>query len=134
MLGTGSSNAGADSSVSGPPIFKFLKATQIHLSGFFRSTKCLMYYVYILQSEQDASFYIGYTSDIERRLEEHNEGKSRYTSKKTPWQLVYFEKFEEKSDAIKREIFLKRQKSHAFYLRLIADFSKKDIRLVSPLK
>ena len=83
-----------------------------------------MYYVYILQSEQDASFYIGYTSNIERRLEEHNEGKSRYTSKKTPWKIVYSEAFEEKSDAIKRERFLKKQKSRTFYLRLIDDFSK----------
>jgi putative endonuclease len=73
----------------------------------------------------DNSFYTGYTNNLERRLEEHNEGKSRYTSKKIPWKIVYFEEFGEKSDAIKREFFLKKQKSREFYLRLI-DNSNKD--------
>ena len=84
-----------------------------------------MYYVYILQSEMDNSFYTGYTNNLERRLKEHNEGKSRYTSKKIPWKIVYSEEFGEKSDAIKREFFLKKQKSREFYLRLI-DNSNKD--------
>ena len=74
----------------------------------------------------DDSFYIGYTSNLDRRLEEHNEGNSRYTSKKTPWKVVYSEEFEEKSDAIKRELFLKKQKSRAFYLRLIDGVSEND--------
>ena len=78
-----------------------------------------MFFVYILQSEFDDSFYIGYTSNLERRLEEHNSGKSRYTSKKKPWQLKYYEEFESKSDAIKREIFLKKQKNRTFYEKLI---------------
>jgi putative endonuclease len=73
----------------------------------------------------DNSFYTGYTNNLERRLEEHNEGKSRYTSKKIPWKIVYFEEFGEKSDAIKREFFLKKQKSREFYFRLI-DNSNKD--------
>jgi putative endonuclease len=73
----------------------------------------------------DNSFYTGYTNNLERRLEEHNDGKSRYTSKKIPWKIVYFEEFGEKSDAIKREFFLKKQKSREFYLRLI-DNSNKD--------
>jgi putative endonuclease len=64
----------------------------------------------------DNSFYTGYTNNLERRLEEHNDGKSRYTSKKIPWKIVYSEEFGEKSDAIKREFFLKKQKSREFYL------------------
>ena len=57
-----------------------------------------MYYTYILQSEKDQSFYIGYTSNLEHRLYEHNKGFSRYTKHKRPWKIVYFEKIEEKSD------------------------------------
>ena len=68
-----------------------------------------MFFVYILKSELDNSFYIGYTSNLERRLEEHNTGKSRYTSKKKPWKLKYYEEFESKSDAIKWEIFLNQE-------------------------
>ncbi|NOY97043.1 MAG: GIY-YIG nuclease family protein, partial [Chlorobi bacterium] len=42
-------------------------------------------------------------SNIRQRLEYHNSGKSRYTSRKMPWELVYFEGFESKTGAIKRE-------------------------------
>jgi len=79
-----------------------------------------MYYTYILQSDQDGTYYIGYTSDLERRISDHNSGLSRYTSQNTPWRLVYFEAFESKTLAIKRERFLKKQKSKDFYQRLIA--------------
>ncbi|MDX1762156.1 MAG: GIY-YIG nuclease family protein [Christiangramia sp.] len=50
-----------------------------------------MYFVYILQSLKDQTFYIGQTEDLQKRLNLHNEGQSRYTSKKVPWKIVYFE-------------------------------------------
>ena len=75
--------------------------------------------VYIIQSEYDKSFYIGYTSNIEQRIEYHNTGKSRYTSRKMPWRLVYTEHFDSRSEALQREKFLKRQKNREFYERLI---------------
>ena len=78
-----------------------------------------MFYVYLLQSQKDQSFYIGYTSDLQQRLFKHNTAKSGYTSTKQPWEIVYSETFDLKSDAIKRERFLKRQKNTAFYQRLI---------------
>jgi len=84
-----------------------------------------MFYTYILQSEIDNSFYTGHSSDIKRRLEYHNEGLSKYTSKKIPWRLVYFETFETKKEANRRELFLKKQRNHAFYERLIASDSNK---------
>lgn len=43
-----------------------------------------MYYVYILKSSKDASKYIGLTEDLKRRLKEHNNGNSTYTSAKQP--------------------------------------------------
>ena len=79
----------------------------------------MKYYVYIIESLVDSSFYIGYTSDLERRINEHNEGKSKFTSKKRPWKIVYTEEFCYKSDAIKREKFLKKQKNRYFYNRII---------------
>ncbi|WP_438425829.1 GIY-YIG nuclease family protein [Aquimarina macrocephali] len=78
-----------------------------------------IYTVYIIQSLKDDSFYIGYSANIEERINKHNSGNSRYTSKKIPWRLVYTEEFSSKSDAIKRERFLKKQKNRNFYLRLI---------------
>ena len=79
----------------------------------------MKYFVYILQSEIDESYYIGYTSNLQNRLTEHNSGKTRYTSRKRPWKLVYREEFQDKSEALKREKFLKKQRNSDFYLRII---------------
>jgi putative endonuclease len=77
------------------------------------------HFTYILQSEKDHSYYIGSTSDPGRRVRDHNEGRSPYTSKKRPWRLVYFEEFDSRKEAFKREIFLKKQKNKEFYRELI---------------
>ena len=78
-----------------------------------------MFYVYILQSDVDQSYYIGFTQNVAKRLLRHNNGKSTYTKRKIPWSLVYSEEFPTKSEAIKRERFLKAQKNTEFYKNLI---------------
>jgi putative endonuclease len=65
------------------------------------------FYVYILRSKVDSKFYTGYTSDILRRLDEHNSGKVFSTKKRTPFNLVYYEFCLNKDDAIHREKYLK---------------------------
>jgi putative endonuclease len=79
------------------------------------------YFVYILRSMVDNSFYIGFSTDVERRLKEHNTGKSRYTKVKMPWKVVYFEECITKKDALKREKFLKAQRNREFYERLVIE-------------
>ncbi|MFC2152325.1 GIY-YIG nuclease family protein [Bacteroidota bacterium] len=71
----------------------------------------MKYYVYIPQSLKDNTLYKGYTTDIERRLNEHNSGKSRYTKNKIPWKLIYLEECIDKTSALKREKSLKRANS-----------------------
>ena len=66
------------------------------------------YYVYILQSEVDASFYKGFTQDPIKRFQQHNDGESKYTSTKIPWKMVYVELFESKKEALIREKNLKK--------------------------
>jgi putative endonuclease len=68
----------------------------------------MTYYVYIIESLSDGTFYKGYSNNYRRRLDEHNAGLTEYTSKKLPWRLVYVEEMESKSAAIKRERQLKR--------------------------
>jgi len=58
-------------------------------------------------------------------LEYHNQGLSKYTSKKIPWKLVYIELFETKLEANQRELFLKKQRNRIFYGRLISSNSNK---------
>ena len=66
-----------------------------------------MYYVYILYSGKLNKRYIGYTSDLKSRVKKHNQGKVSFTSKGTPWQLIYYEAFCSKLDAQEEERFLK---------------------------
>ena len=84
-----------------------------------------MFFTYIIQSQFDHSYYIGHSSDILKRLEYHNHGLSRYTSKKIPWELVYVETFQTKKEASKRELFLKQQRNRSFYERLLSSDSNK---------
>ncbi|MBI5471822.1 MAG: GIY-YIG nuclease family protein, partial [Ignavibacteriae bacterium] len=59
-------------------------------------------YVYILQSELDGSYYVGYSHDVELRLVHHNDGWTTSTKAKRPWKIVYVEPAASKGDAIKR--------------------------------
>jgi putative endonuclease len=77
------------------------------------------YYVYILRSEKDGSFYIGHTADLGERIQRHNLGKSSYTKVKAPWKLIYQEVFTTRSEAMKREKEIKRMKSREYIERLI---------------
>ncbi len=64
-------------------------------------------YVYLLRSKKNSSFYIGCTSDLYKRILEHNDGKSYSTRKMLPLELIYFEAFRSKKDAFERERSLK---------------------------
>lgn len=77
-----------------------------------------MFYVYLIQSNLDNSYYIGQTNNLEKRLLDHNEGLSKYTSRKRPWKMVYYEEFETRTEAIRRERFLKQQRNSFFYKSL----------------
>ena len=66
-----------------------------------------MYYVYILQSEFDGTFYTGMTFNVESRLLEHNRGVTKTTKTKKPWRLVYTEEHMTREAARARELFWK---------------------------
>ena len=74
-----------------------------------------MFYTYILYSEKYQKIYIGQTSDITTRLEFHNQlGVNTYTSKFRPWELIYFETFATRAEAMKREKQLKTSQGRTF--------------------
>jgi len=79
----------------------------------------MSYFVYIIQSEKDGSYYIGSTQDITERLERHNQGRSKYTKLKRPWNLLYYEEYPDRSDAVKRENQIKRRKDKEYIESLI---------------
>jgi putative endonuclease len=65
------------------------------------------YFTYVLKSESTASSYVGHTCNLEKRLAEHNNGKSLSTRGKRPWRLVYKEQYSKRSDAAAREMYFK---------------------------
>ena len=71
-----------------------------------------MYYVYTLKSSKDNRLYIGSTSNLRKRLKEHNDGKAKSTRYRRPLELIYYEAYKEKSIARKREKLLKKGKAH----------------------
>jgi len=73
-----------------------------------------MFFVYVLKSLVDGKLYIGQTSNLERRLTLHNEGRIRSTRKRYPLRLIHFETYETRGRALKREKFLKSIKSRDF--------------------
>ena len=82
-----------------------------------------MNYVYILRCSDD-TLYTGWTNDLEKRIKAHSNGTgAKYTRGRGPVELVYFEEFDDKKDAMKREYAIK-QLSREEKLNLINRFSK----------
>jgi len=52
-----------------------------------------LFYVYVLRSLKDGLFYTGYTSDVKKRLSEHNSGSVKSTNYRRPFELIYFMHF-----------------------------------------
>ena len=78
------------------------------------------WYVYIIQSGHDDSYYVGHTHDPDLRLTRHNDGWTRSTKGKRPWKIVYVESVPSKGEAMRRERQIKSMKSRTFIERLIA--------------
>ena len=78
-----------------------------------------MFIVYILFSSKVDQYYVGHTQNMEDRLFRHNSGRSLSTKKGKPWNLVYTETFETRSEAMLRERAIKKMKSRTYLEQLI---------------
>ena len=83
------------------------------------------HYVYILLCSDD-TLYTGYTNNLEKRIQQHNESKegAKYTRSRRPCKLVYHEEFDDKSEALKREYFIKHKMMKSEKLALIDSYGK----------
>ncbi|WP_223707226.1 GIY-YIG nuclease family protein [Niabella beijingensis] len=80
-----------------------------------------MFYVYILYSPAKNKYYIGYTGDsLKERLRKHNSNHKGFTGQSADWTIVYYETFENKRSAMKREKEIKNKKSSIYIEKLIA--------------
>lgn len=79
----------------------------------------MSFYTYVLYSENFNKIYIGQSSDLEKRLWEHNNGFSKYTKRYIPWEIIYKETFKSRSEAMKREKELKSQKGREYIWQML---------------
>jgi len=73
-----------------------------------------MYYVYVFHSLKDNKFYIGYTTNLEKRTLSHIKGEVKATKNRQPLKLIYYEAYSDKRDAKGREKFLKGGSGHKY--------------------
>jgi putative endonuclease len=87
-----------------------------------------MYFVYLLYSQKDYKFYTGYTNDLERRFQEHQNGLNISTKHRRPLELVYYEAYLEKQDAEGREKFLKGGSGKKYLKKQLKIWMEKNIK------
>lgn len=73
-----------------------------------------MFYVYIIKSEQDGRFYVGFSTELKDRIKAHNFGQSIHTAKYKPWSLVCYLAFEDIKVAKQFEKYLKSHSGRIF--------------------
>jgi putative endonuclease len=78
-----------------------------------------MYSVYILRNSASGRYYTGSTSDLRRRLEEHNTNQSRSTKNRGPWELIHHEDYQSLVEAVRRERYYKTGKGRDDLKQLI---------------
>ncbi|MDP1710390.1 MAG: GIY-YIG nuclease family protein [candidate division WWE3 bacterium] len=89
-----------------------------------------MFYTYVLESVKSGKLYVGYATDLKRRLSEHNRGLNFSTKPFLPWRLIYYEACLEEDDAKRRERYLKTTQGSRLLKRRLKEYfySKKLIR------
>ncbi|KKP68625.1 MAG: hypothetical protein UR66_C0004G0025 [Candidatus Moranbacteria bacterium GW2011_GWE1_35_17] len=87
--------------------------------------KIVFYYVYILLSLKDGNFYIGFTEDLKRRVSEHNSGKTFSTKCRKPFEIIFYEAYRNKYDALRREKYFKTTKGKTTLRSMLREYLNK---------
>ncbi len=94
----------------------------IILPGSENSTIIMFYYVYLIESVKKGELYIGCTSNINKRIKEHNNGLNLSTKNNIPWQLIHFEGYRDQDDAYRRERYLKTSQGSRLLKRMLKEY------------
>jgi len=81
-----------------------------------------MFYVYVLQSQQNKKFYTGYTKNLKLRFDGHNNGKVYSTKKRLPLKSIYYEACLNQQDATHREKYLKTYHGKTFIKKRVKSY------------
>jgi len=88
---------------------------------FYVKYNKVMYYTYILLSKKDSKFYIGYSTDLRKRIEVHNKGWNKSTKGREPFKLLYYEAHTSSKDARRREKYFKTDKGKSTLRQMLRD-------------
>jgi putative endonuclease len=80
----------------------------------------MSFFVYIFYSPSKGKYYVGCCEDITVRLSQHNSGRNKSTQSGMPWEIKKTESYDTRSEALKREAFIKKMKSRKFTEQVIA--------------
>jgi len=92
------------------------------MPGSRNSTAIMFHYVYLLESLKFDELYIGYTSDLRKRIDEHNRGLNFSTKPYIPWQLIHYEAYKSEKDARRREKYLKTSQGSRLLKRILKEY------------
>ncbi|WP_170827371.1 GIY-YIG nuclease family protein [Roseivirga sp. 4D4] len=77
----------------------------------------LKHYTYILESSTNGRWYYGHSANVEQRLIQHNNGQNKSTRNKGPWRLIFIREFENRLEANRFELYLKKLKNKSYIKR-----------------
>jgi len=92
------------------------------MPGSENSIAIMFHYVYILQSKKNRNLYVGYTSNLRRRLEKHNRGVNFSTEPYVPWELIHYEAYRNEKDVKRREKYLKTSQGSRLLKRMLKEY------------
>jgi len=78
-----------------------------------------MFYIYIIYSKSIDKYYVGSCHDIDKRLQDHLNSRSKFTKVAKDWELKYTETFSTRSEVCQRETQIKKMKSRIYIQKLI---------------
>lgn len=93
------------------------------------TTSHRFYYVYVLESKKDKNRYIGYTTDLRKRIVEHAAGRSVATAPRRPLSLIYYEACTVRLDAERREKYLKTTGGRRFLAKRLKEYYSLNVKL-----
>jgi putative endonuclease len=86
-----------------------------------------MFYTYVLHSLKDDKFYVGFSSDLKKRVDQHQNGLVESTRDRRPFALIYYEACVDQSDALRREKYLKSYHGKMFIRKRLKSFLEKSL-------
>lgn len=92
------------------------------MPGSENSIAIMFHYVYIIESLKNNNLYIGYTTNLRKRLQEHNRGLNFSTKPYQPWHLIHIEAYRNEKDAKRREEYLKTNQGSRLLKRLLKEY------------